>query len=84
MSYLFLPNSSVICLYHILFFLFLVRSLPDFNYLGTIRDSETNSGSVTSISQQEIDNKLHLVTGGLQLRVWNQVAPRARGRKRKK
>lgn len=58
-----------------------IRSLPELHYLGTIRDNETNSGSVTSFCQQEIDKKLHFVTGGQQLRVWNQVV--RRGRKRK-
>eukprot|EP00111_Clytia_hemisphaerica_P005603 TCONS_00016262-protein len=58
-----------------------IRSLPDLQYMGTIRDIETNSGSVTCFTQQDINNKLHFVTGGAQLRLWNQVV--RRGRKRK-
>ena len=62
-------------------FFFSVRSLPDLQYLGTIRDIESNSGAVMSFAAQEIDDQLCFVSGGSHLRVWNQVS--RRGRKRK-
>ena len=64
-----------------IFFLFLVRYLPDLLYLGTIRDSETSTGSITTFCLQEIEKKLHFVSGGEQLRVWSQVAKRGQKRK---
>ncbi|XP_057303960.1 uncharacterized protein LOC130641253 isoform X1 [Hydractinia symbiolongicarpus] len=57
-----------------------VRSLPDFQYLGTIRDTKENSGSITTFRVEEVDSKLCFVTGGMQLRVWDQ-ARRAKKRK---
>lgn len=59
---------------------FLVRSLPDFQYLGTIRDTNENSGPITTFRVEEVDSKLRFVTGGVQLRVWDQ-ARRAKKRK---
>lgn len=58
-----------------------IRSLPELQYMGTIRDIESNSGSVISMALQEINNQIHFTTGGAQLRVWNQI--NRRGRKRK-
>jgi len=60
-----------------------VRSLPDFKYMGTIRDPNVNSGPITSFCLQEVDSKIRFVTGGAQLRTWDEIEMKKRAPKRK-
>jgi len=58
-----------------------IRSLPELQYFGTIRDGANNTGSITSLSVQCVDGSIRLLTGGQQLRVWDQTQRRAKKRK---
>jgi len=58
-----------------------IRSLPDLKYFGTIRDDHRSTGSITTFSAEENDNCIRLVTGGGELRVWDQAPRRAKKRK---
>lgn len=58
-----------------------IRSLPDLKYFGTIRDIHRSTGTITTFSVEEIDTCIRLVTGGQQLRVWDQAPRRAKKRK---
>jgi len=58
-----------------------IRSLPDLKYFGTIRDNHQSTGTITTFSVEEIDSCIRLVTGGQQLRVWDQAPRRAKKRK---
>ncbi|XP_065656460.1 uncharacterized protein LOC100214037 isoform X1 [Hydra vulgaris] len=50
-----------------------IRTLPDLKYMGTIHDSVNNSGTIKCIRIEEVDSGFRLITGGSQLRVWNQI-----------
>ena len=53
--------------------------------MGTIRDSNVNSGPITSFCLEEVNNRIRFITGGAQLRTWDQIDPPIRrGKKRKR
>eukprot|EP00795_Rhopilema_esculentum_P007187 gene7187-12857_t len=49
-----------------------VRKLPSMDYIGTISDDDL--GHINCMAASMKDGKIQMITGGSELRVWNQVA----------
>ena len=64
--------------FYVILMYLLVRKLPEMDYLGTISDAAL--GYISCIAASIVGGKIQLVTGGSELRIWNETS---NGKKRR-